>query len=316
MTDLSATYVSFLRCTTVSEELELSLGPIADLLESTSDTVAAMSQRADAWKVKEETPWWLAARSSNDGPSGPWSSNEHQIAVGISSLYLVGATAHLLNLGILYRNDGHHLSPELLVRAIVELSLRMEWLLSVESTDRGRAARGHLERLHGHQSSLRAAKRLGNGGDQSHYSKIKQARKEALAEVQHVFYDHEIAIDLGKDSTEWILSGEKLPGPALLAARFGEITDMGERTGEGVYDFLSGYTHPNALELHLRMADVAPSGEFAQSRALRADADYMKNLATAALSAFYIGFRLIVTYVGWDQHAFADWESKYRSVLS
>jgi hypothetical protein len=42
----------------------------------------------------------------------------------------------------------------------------------------------------------------------------------------------------------------------------------------------------------------------------------LKNLASAALAAFYIGFRLIVTYVEWDPQAFAEWESKYQSALS
>lgn len=105
------------------------LAPLSEFLRSTYDMVADQSKQPESWKPVLGTEWHKAMGAELNGPSGPWSVKARNLPVTVSSLYINAALTHIANLGVLLAQGAFFLSPELLVRTIIEQATRVSWLL-------------------------------------------------------------------------------------------------------------------------------------------------------------------------------------------
>ena len=287
------------------------LAEMPGLLRETRSVFRAMANDVESLmpegSVRKED-----SESGVEGPAGTWDDQPIQITVKAALLYSAAAAEHLGNMGVLVEAGERSLSLEVLARSVMELAMRASWILDASVGVEERGARATLDTLDSIRRIRPAYSRLeGKKGPTS--VQLRKLEKHLREDVVPAFFG-EAMLDLDKPSAEWVLGGQRLPSPTIAAEAFGEFVGLGERTGAGMYDYLSAYVHPNLMELILRVNRGAlESPELGIS--FEHQPEHFDGLISAALAAFYRAFRLIASYHSWDKASFDAWEAAYFEVF-
>lgn len=167
-----------------------------------------------------------------------------------------------------------------------------------------------MEKLEQVEWGLILASRLGGKSDGSAYSDLRQQFDRVKQEIEELFAKDEIVKD--PKSGKVSLSDQHLQGPTQLLESFGESVGLDTGHGEAIYIQLSGYTHPNALAMQLRMSPVEGPERSTGFTTLSVDVDYLRHLTSFALSSFYSAFGLFTAYAGWNSEVFKSWAREYE----
>ena len=191
-----------------------------------------------------------------------------------------------------------------LVRSTLEYCNRIVWVLDHRPhvTPKMRFARVLLEELLSAEEKCKAASHLGGKGSQAH----RESREErADARRRARVFDPD-AVVTGSPK-EWTIAGERLLSPTESAVNFGEM--WGDpRLAEGIYDALSGYSHPTLLALEFY---ELVEGE----HALRTDQPTIEKFVSHAVIPYYVALRHHIAYNGWHSPDFDAWEAHLQSVF-
>lgn len=237
-----------------------------------------------------------------DQPAG--TSGFDLITEAVSS-YLLVASGHLGGLAALHAAGEVVFPPGMLVRAVLENCARAMWILGDEtSSPQDRLARAYLEDLLSAEEGKKNAGRLGPKNGDGHVqaaAAFKRLRNDVVA-----LFPGATLEELNKGQ----LAGETLLKPEacvmwmydFLHARTGSSID--ERTGQGVYGFLSNMTHPTLYPVRqLREWHPAADHDGHMQSSLVVDVDYLERQASAAVVAFYNALSYVMGYYGWPRDA-------------
>lgn len=222
-----------------------------------------------------------------------------------TSSYLVTSGAHMGGLAALYGCGEVTLSPAMLVRAVLENCAHAMWIIGSNSaaSPENRLARAYLENLLSAEEAKKNAGRMGpKSGDIYRQASADYAR--VRSDILQVFPGATLS-ELSKGH----LAGQQMLKPEgcvawmykFLHAATGSSVD--ERTGIGVYGFLSNMTHPTLYPVRqLRVWEPADHDGHATS-SLALDLPFLERQATAAVVAFYNTLSYIIGYYGWPSSA-------------
>jgi hypothetical protein len=145
-----------------------------------------------------------------------------------------------------------------LIRAEFEYAGRVAWLLEpLEGSNPGarRVARALLEHLSSMQRERFTASKLDN---KSLVKQLKQERDTALAVIESLFPNEVYApLDSPKHIEEWKIGGE----PMLSLGKANDLfVHLNVKTGKGLYDSLSNYSHPSVMALARQSVSVETEG--------------------------------------------------------
>ncbi|MFD9829015.1 hypothetical protein ACFWXB_16205 [Tsukamurella tyrosinosolvens] len=135
-----------------------------------------------------------------------------------------------------------------ITRTIVEYCSRVAWLLAPDASPRNRLARWYMERISSAQRTRKAAKSM---RDNPAAARAKKRRDTILADARTVFPGAEMYSEA--EPAGWSIGGEPYVGLSKAADMFGRKY----LNSKGLYDVLSGLTHPS-LELLAQQTQTTP----------------------------------------------------------
>jgi hypothetical protein len=208
-------------------------------------------------------------------------------------------------------------APGMLIRSAMEGIARVFWILG-DNTDSPEQllARAYLEELLSAEEAKKAAGRMSGKGSVSH-ARYEKGWADLRTEIMGRFPGVTKA-DLGKR----LLNGEQLPGPqAAVTAMYDFLSKHGASSldgavAEGVYDYLSNFTHPTlypSRQITTWVLDPAHPGEvFAQ---LNLSVEQIEREVTVAVLAYYQALSYVTSFYGWDRSVFDDLDAKVARML-
>ena len=291
-----------------ADKVREALGDIPDFLIRTRDPLYDHGGRPNAWVGEPGSQCRIESASQAAGPGGLWGDKPFRWAAETCGMYLAAAAEHLRCLGLMLDQQGFLMSPEVITRAIYELTMRVAWILDNEATPRQRAARVYMESFHGLRRALEGYSRLWTDVAVA----LKHARQQIFeSDVPDLFWPNEINFGDNIPVREWSLAGESYPSPEDIVALLATRSEISVREVAGMYAVLSAYVHPNPVELQRRLV---PSGD-GRGQGLSVTPSHLRQLVGSSVAAFYQAYRLQATYLGWDPDVFAAWESDAGSVV-
>jgi hypothetical protein len=202
-----------------SDEVRQQLGDLPGFLIRTRDAFYDHGSQPNAWIGEPGSQCRIDASSDVTGPDGPWGDKPFRWVAETCGMYLAATVEHLRCLGLMLENGGFLMSPEVIVRATYETSMRVAWILDTGSSPRQRAARVYLESFHGLRKALDGYSRLWPDVAKG----LKSTRQKIFdQDVPALFWPDEIQLSDNIPIKDWSLAGESYPGPenivSLLAA--------------------------------------------------------------------------------------------------
>jgi hypothetical protein len=256
--------------------------------------------------VADETEWRPREGSPAAQDTQRLAAREPPYPTGTASLlsllpyfYLSAASEHLGALGALYREREVLIPPLALVRASVEHSARVLWLLQLGNEPvEDRLARAYLEMLLSSEEQKKTSGRL-LGKESQGYRDSAAAFRRLREEARAVFGDP-IADEDGRAT----LRGQQMPGlEECVAWMFGFVkSDPPAADLRGIYDYISNSSHPT-MYTHIdmwEMADVDGSEQVVSQVTTEEHA----TRARIAVVPFYEALSCVMSYNGWprDRH--------------
>lgn len=274
-----------------SDELRQLFGELSAAFRDCQRTFAAI---IDA-NPKGPAAGSVAYAERDDLQSDPYPTRASVLVPSISYFYLSTAAEHLGGLGLLYGVEEVAYSPPLLIRAVVEHTARVVWLLDNEIGMRERLARAYLEELLGRVEYKKTVGRL--AGKQSEgYKHASEALNNLRKEAEEAF--GEKVVD--KDGQHRIC-GASMPGlQDCVADLISRLTvDSPVPDARGVYDRVSNLCHPTSYTHTERWKLVDHEGR--RTFASNVDTASHDRPAQMAMSAFCRSVNHLVSYNGWDR---------------
>jgi hypothetical protein len=280
----------------VPPPIAAALDEIASLLEQARELLI---------EIAESRRWEPAVGSQAEADFAtaifPDDVNEHLLKQprAISSLYLRDGSEHLAGIAALFRAREVFVAPNALARVALEHGVRAVLVLDERATARQRSARAMLDDLASAYHSRLTVSHLGARTTPSfqevdrRWSWLRTTARKSFSEV-----------NLADDPFRWSIDGE----------RYLRITDAVEAwcewrsdslPGEGVYDALSLYTHPQTFAAREEVAADPKSGELR----LETKLSTLTRVAIGALATWVDGMSLLCQYHGWhiwELDGFAD----------
>ncbi len=285
------------------------------LLAATAMTLNAESRTPGAWIGAASSAFQVVQAAEIDGPGGPWTKDVRVLPMKTVAHYSAAIAAHIENLGALLNQPAPVLSPNILVRAIIEVAAKIDWIIDADSgcSPRDHSARALLEKLHVGKEMMLPLKRLGiSGRDREHpHTVLKREWRATKSLAESHFRSDEVDIDLGQASSKWSLAGNRLLSPTDLGVRFGKI---GNLDGAALYAFLSAAVHPNPILLDISSQHI-DDGEKPPGLYLTISDEEVRKLVEYAMVATHRAYGLIGSYLGWQATRFAQWEDVVSRVL-
>jgi hypothetical protein len=213
-----------------------------------------------------------------------------------SYFYLSTAAEHLGGLGLLYAAEEVAYPPSLLIRAVVEHTSRVVWLLDNEIEVDDRVARAYLEELF---SQVEYKKTIGRlvGKDSEEYKAASAALLKRRKEVQHAFGEEKIVDAKG----DHLVRGQSLPRLGqCVASLIGKLTATAPLPDpRGVYDRVSNLCHPTVYTHMERWEVVEEDGR--RTFVSTVSASDHDRPASLAMAAFCEALRHLISYNEWDR---------------
>jgi hypothetical protein len=207
--------------------------------------------------------------------------------------YASVAVEHAESLAVVLRNDRLITAPAI-ARAVIEHAQRSMWLLEpthggvgkVEDrvTARQRAARGQLEELSSSRHYRDTMEKLAKAGN----SDARDAFRAARGSLKKLRVD--VVAAFGEDTTvdgelpEWRIEGQALPGLTATSEWFFETMTLGP--GLGIYDALSGWTHPTLWGIR-EHREASPTADGGAELTLSIDVDFIGRLCATTAGVLY-----------------------------
>jgi hypothetical protein len=223
------------------------------------------------------------------------------VSEAISS-YLLVASAHMGGLAALHAAGEVIFPPGILVRSVLENCAHAMWIPgdTPEEPAGSKLARAYLEELISAEEAKKNAGRLEPKTSPQHQdaaAEFKRRRQEALD-----VFPGTTPEDLAKRQ----LAGQQLPNPEACVAWMYRLLEsatassIDERTGTGVYGFLSNMTHPTLYPARqLRVWHEADGHAGHMTSTLYLDIGFVERQASAAIVVFYNALAYITSYYGW-----------------
>lgn len=213
----------------------------------------------------------------------------------ISHDYLYAASELLSALAALYKAQEVLFAPAVLARSAVEHTAHVMWIIgkSVDSAE-DRLARAFLEELAGAEEAKKTAGHL-----MPKSSPDYRQRAQRFKDIQD---DGRKCFDppLAYNGNRAVLNGVQLPRPhELVISTYLDASPQADaKSAEGVYDFLSNFTHPT-LYATRELFSVDYSGR-EPTVSVTADEEDHEKLARLAIAPFYAAFKRVTDYHRWD----------------
>lgn len=290
-----------------ADEVRQELGDLPGFLITTRDAFYDHGSRPNAWIGEPGSQCRIDASSDIAGPGGPWGDKPFRWVAETCGMYLAATVEHLRCLGLMLEHGGFLMSPEVIVRATYETSMRVAWILDTRVAPRQRAARVYLESFNGLRKALDGYSRLWPDIAKG----LKSTRGDIFdRDVPDLFWPDEIQLSDNIPIKDWSLAGESYPGPENIVSLLAARADIEEREVTGMYAVLSAYVHPNPVELQRRLVPAEGQGQ-----GLSVTPAHLRRLVGSAISGYYQAYRLQTSYLGWDWDVFEAWEREASSVL-
>ena len=207
-----------------------------------------------------------------------------------ASLYLRVGSDHLAGLGALFRQREIFMAPGALARAALEHAVRAVLLLDNGVMARQRSARAVLDDLVSANFSKIAVSHLGGKGTPS-YATTNTRFDEMRSIAERCFND----VHLADDPFKWSVEGERYLRITDAVQAWGKSRNDGI-PGEGIYDALSLYPHPQTFAAREEVVLDAETGDLRMETHL----DMLKKVASASLAAWLDAMMVFITYHRWD----------------
>lgn len=291
-----------------ADELIEQLGDVPDFLIRARDAFYHHGSQPNAWTGAPGSPFQEDVASGLAGPGGSWGDKPFKWIAETCGTYLAATVEHLRCLGLMLKDGGFLMSPEVIVRATYETTMRVAWILDHSATPKQRVARLHLEAAFGLRRALEGYSRVWP----DIATDLKQVRRQIFeVDMPQLFTPDETEFGDQTPVREWRLANEPYLSPEEVWKIIAERSEINEREATGMYAVLSAYVHPNPIELQRRMI-VTEDGK---GRGFSVTAPYLRALVGSAVSGYYTAYRLQTGYLGWDPTVFEQWEADATAVL-
>lgn len=240
----------------------------------------------------------------------------HRLVSWVVQTYMATAAGHLGAMSALLARGEVMFSPGMLVRAVIECTARVFWVLGKpgDSPDQ-LLARAYLEEMRSAEEAKKAAGRMGDGSEihQDHVQAWTQMRAEIMSR-----FPGSTKEAIGKGS----LAGESFPSPQAAVSQMYDLlannnaSSIDGDVAKGMYDYLSNVTHPT-LYPSRQMTEWLPHpnhpGElFAQ---LTLDVSDVEREVSAAVLAFYQTMSFVTSFYGWNRSVFDRFRAEVERSL-
>jgi hypothetical protein len=164
------------------------------------------------------------------------------------TVYLLEAGYELNAIASLMKSESQQASIYPLVRAIVERTGVVNWILSEDATHRQRALRSSISYLVSINPYVKALNAL--KVEQEHQAEFRK-QQELIETLMTQWFGEPTKPDDPKtseptsDRTQWEYEGESYPGFNKLCKLSLERSNLTKSLASAMYDVLSGFTHPN-----------------------------------------------------------------------
>lgn len=276
---------------------------LAELCESLVVSWQQIGQQAFAG-APPEAPLSLDADDARRSLSLPDRPKNLEYAAGNISGELVGAISLLLQAVATQLRARPLVSLTIwpLVRAELEYAGRVAWLLEpLEGSNAGarRVARALLEQL----SSLQRERFTAGKHSKTLAKQLKQDRDAALAAIESLFPgDVHTPLESPKQIEEWKIRGE----PMLSLGKATDLfVSLHVKTGKGLYDTLSDYSHPSVMALARQ--SVAEESEGVTFRSYPPDAEVLDYQVRLGCLILYKAAHHIAGYYGLNTDPLERW---------
>lgn len=281
----------------VPDDLQSHLNQIAAVLDQGRDVRHGFGSLGDV-EDKSHAAYEMAWARKNLGDEaiamrlhvivGLWGVLSAEMLAGIAALCQQGEMIY---------------APLPLARSISEHAIRIVWLLdnSPSVTVQRRFARVLLEDLRSAEGKCRATSHLAGKGSDAHRL-ARQELADAKARATGLFPGAKL-----NEPGKWEIEGEQLASPTQAAESFGKR--WGEALhSKGMYDALSGYSHPSMFGIDFY--DVV-----SEEVVLSTDRDTVNKFVINAVIPYYQALRHHMAYNGWESIEFTAWEKQLNVVF-
>jgi hypothetical protein len=229
--------------------------------------------------------------------------------------FATAAGEHGDALAALLRSE-HTISVPVVARASIEHAQRASWILEpthegagtyeARVTARQRAARAQLEELFSARHHRDTLEKLAKGTAQD--APAREALRDARAELKQLRADISSAFGEGTavagEPPDWRVEGQELPTLTGASEWFFETMTIG--SGVGVYDALSGWTHPTlwGIREHQDARHLIDDGV---ELSWAVSVDFMERVCATTCSTLYRMTCQLAGYFGWNEARVHDW---------
>ncbi|MGF9663155.1 hypothetical protein AAIH25_14960 [Arthrobacter crystallopoietes] len=218
--------------------------------------------------------------------------------------YVSAASQHLRALATL-------LGPEIVltgwsvIRATAEYCGRVNWLLNPGATPTDRVARFYMERIVSIHMTRMATDKIGQKQASKQY---KQKRQQVLNEARQVFRDITLFDNDGPNG--WVVGDQPYASLSSAVNTFGKE----QLNADGLYDMLSGFTHPSLIRLGAQTTTVRLEDRL--HHAFVADPGVLRWQFALACACVYRAAHLVTSYLGMDATPLEEWADHHSALLS
>ncbi|WP_234659804.1 hypothetical protein [Agromyces marinus] len=205
----------------------------------------------------------------------------------------------------------HLVGPDLVLvgwtvtRTLVEHCSRVIWLLDPDATPTGRLARWYMELITSAQMMRLSAKTM---RDKASASEAKALREKVLGDARRTFPDIALFENV-KDLDEWSVGGEPNAGLGHAVRLLGNLIST-----HGLYDVLSGFTHPSIFRLQKQTVSVAHDGY--DYKSYYAEPDVVRWQFAVSCTSIYLAAHTILDYLDLDTTPLEEWADRHPDLLS
>jgi hypothetical protein len=231
-----------------------------------------------------------------------------------------GAVEHAEALGAVLRG-GHTLTVPMMARAVIEHAQAACWLLEpthggagtldARVTAKQRAARGQLEELfsarHYRDTLKKLAKTTSHDSAQAGLLRARQDLKDLREKARTVFGPD---TKVEREPSAWRIAEQALPSPTGASEWFFGTMTLG--SGLGVYDALSGYTHPTLWSLREHQ-HVGPTADGGVDLSWSVSSDFVSRVCGTTASTLYRVLCQLAGYFGWDKGRIHLWSNELNA---
>lgn len=217
--------------------------------------------------------------------------------------WTIVAGSHLSGLAALCEAREIVFSLAPIARSAFEYSNRTVWILAEKLDPNQRLARVLLEELRGAVEACKITSHFAGKGSESH-KVARDALGDQRAEIMRIFPESSIE----GSQKDWQVAGEHLASPTDSVRHYGDRWG-GPREWAGVYELLSGHSHPGTTVFEFFDTDEDGQPITATHR------DAVEKTLRMAVVPYHHALLHLRAYCGWSSAALDDWEAQLLEVF-